>query len=253
MQKDLVSLPKEIVAAKTSGLTNEGTDNIRAQFYSLLVRLQEMEARFTGDVPSVKELRQQVADAKKTMEQEEQTRTSVTQSPNKPYEEQQIALLRQEPKLAALTARLKTVETQLGGAKAELTAINEAELQIHRLEREVALSDFTYRKHSESLEMARIDAALEKQRITNISVTQTASLELKPIWPKKGIMAAFGFMLATGCTVLYVIAREWKDRTIRRPEDIDRYLGVPNLVSIPRLDRHQVANHLGRMSNVAKH
>ena len=51
------------------------------------------------------------------------------------------------------------------------------------LQRELALQDAKYRKYSENREQARIDQALETNKISNISVVQQATASTKPVRP----------------------------------------------------------------------
>ena len=75
------------------------------------------------------------------------------------------------------------------------------------MERDLELDRANYRTYAASLERARIGAALESQRISNISVAQDATYEPKAIRPRKmfllpcglvaGLMSALGLALVT--------------------------------------------------------
>ena len=86
--------------------------------------------------------------------------------------------------MASLNARTRELRSQLSVARDELKIFNENELQVARLEREVEMLDGEYRKYSASLEQARIDQALEFERMSNINVAQEATCEAMPVSPR---------------------------------------------------------------------
>ena len=65
-----------------------------------------------------------------------------------------------------------------------MTTLNENELRLAALQRDVDLLETDYRKYSANLEQARIDQQLEAQRMSNISIAQPASFEPRPVRPR---------------------------------------------------------------------
>ena len=81
MQRQLAGLPDSEVSQETSGLGNEGTDRMRDQFYALQVREKEAQAKYTDEHPKLRQIRNQLAAARKLLEEEEKTRRQVTTEP----------------------------------------------------------------------------------------------------------------------------------------------------------------------------
>jgi hypothetical protein len=92
-----------------------------------------------------------------------------------------------------------------------------SELDIPR-NRELALQDAKYKKYSDNLEQARLDQALEMNKISNISVVRAASDFLKPVWPEKArnlpMGVLFGILGGIGLTFTF----EHFDHTLKTPK-----------------------------------
>jgi len=223
-----------------TGLADEGTDGIRGQLYTLQIKEQEAVAKYTEEHPKMKEIRRQVAEAKALLANEKYSRTHVTTGPNQVYEQGQLKLLAEEPKLSSLRAKANVLTGQLLAANNALQTLNQNELRIVKLQREIQLLDASYRKYSVNLEQARIDQALEIERLSNIDVVQPATYNVKPVRPRKRVNLALGFVVAVLGAVGLALLLEYRDHSLRSPEDIEHSLRVPTLVSIPRMRSEQL-------------
>ena len=185
LRQKLASLPETQVAAETSGIGDEGTNRMRDQFFSLQMREKEAQAKYTDDHPKMQAIHQQVATARAVLDAEERSRKQVTKEPDRLHQQAALAILTEEPALASAQAQAEQLRTQLAGVRKELLDLNENEMRVAALQREVALLEVDYRKYANSLEQARIDQQLEVQRMSNIGIVQSASYEPRPIRPRK--------------------------------------------------------------------
>lgn len=228
-------MPETMVVAETSGLAVEAVDGMREQLYTLETREQELLTKYSESHLEVVQVHQQAEALRKILGAEKQSRTSVTKGPNRAREEAEVRLAVEEPNLAMLRARSEALRTQVVAARSDLIRLNDDDLQLSRLQREVALADAIYRRHQEHLEDARLNQALESQRISNISTVQPASLERKPAKPQLAITLGLGVLCAACLAVGVVGLSEYLDRSLKSAQDTEDVLGVPALVSIPRL------------------
>jgi polysaccharide biosynthesis protein PslE len=230
----LDKLPQTEVTAEKAGVGNEGSDMMRHQFYNLQVQEQAAAAKYTDQHPMLRELRQQTAAARRLLDQEERTRRETTTAPGRRYEQAQLALLADEPLLAAHETEVTALRDQLAQLKGQLKTFNENDLRIAALQREVELSTASYRRYSESQEQARIDQALQSERISNINVVQPATLEAKPISPRVAWNLLLGVVAGLAGSIGVAAAAEHSDRTLKTSEDVEQKLEVPVLASLPR-------------------
>ena len=226
--------------SKDSGHPNVAADGMRQQLYALQLREKELASRVTDRDEELKLVRDQVASAQKIVDSLAPDRTQTTVGRNQLFEEGRLTLFRQRTNLASLKAKSSVIQSQLAEAKKQLQTLNNQEVQIAQLQREIQLLDTNYRKYSDSLEQARVDEALEKQRISNINVAQPPTLSRQPVRPRKLIALFFGFVIAFCGGLAIPLVAEHLDPTFRSTEQVESRLTLPVLVSIPQMKRRQL-------------
>jgi uncharacterized protein involved in exopolysaccharide biosynthesis len=200
---------------------------MRGQLYTLQLRELEYRLKYPAGHPDLERVRQQAAAAKEIVGQEEHDREQLTEGPSRVYEEAQIALLKQEPVLAALRAKADTLRAQLEQQRKELRAFNDNSLRVARLEREFLLQESHYRRYADNLEQAQIDRALETERISNISVVQPATYDDVPVQPRPLLNFGLGALLAVAGAVGLVLLAERRDLSTEVSVDVESLLELP--------------------------
>jgi polysaccharide biosynthesis protein PslE len=234
LRSKLASLPDTQVANETSGFNNEGTDRMRDQFYALQVREKEAQAKYTDDHPKLRQIHDQVARSKAILDEEERGRKQVTKEPGRLHQQAELTLLAEEPTLASWQAHAHELRTQLAGVHKELAALNDNEMRVASLQREVDLLEADYRKYSNSLEQARIDQQLEAQRMSNIGIVQPASYEPRPVRPRAAMNLLLGICVGLFGALALPLALDQFEDSPRMPEGVEERL-APTLATIPRL------------------
>jgi polysaccharide biosynthesis protein PslE len=214
---------------------NAAADGMRQQLFALQLKERELSARTTERNVELKLVREQVAASQKLVAAFDKTRSQYTTGPNRNSEELRLQLLRQESALAASRAKASVLDTQLAAAKKQLRTQTDSELQIAQLQREIEIRDANYRKYANALEQARIDDSLERERISNVFVVQPPTLSGKPVRPPQlfALLAGVGIALFGGVVLAYVA--EYLDHSLKTPQEVEFRLGLPVLVSIPRV------------------
>jgi uncharacterized protein involved in exopolysaccharide biosynthesis len=239
LRQKLSTLPKTQVATEDSGFSNEGTDNMRAELYKLRVEEEEAAAKMTDDSPRMRELRARNAKAREMLAAEDTTRKHVSTVPAKLYQEAELALLNEEPVLSACEAQVAELRTQVAGEQRALAQLNDNERRINGMQREIALNEASYHKYAVSVEQSRIDKALEDQRISNVSVVQTASFDRKPISPHVATNIMLGLLAGVSGGLALALGLEFFSRSLRSAEDVEKHLSLPTLAAIPRFSQKQ--------------
>jgi uncharacterized protein involved in exopolysaccharide biosynthesis len=223
-----------LVTQETRGTSNQGADLMRARLYELQLREQELLSKYTPTSTPVQEVRRQIEEAKALLAKEEPTRTQVTMGINTAYQELNLDLIKENANLSSLEAKAKVIKTQLNSARAEL---NNTEVKMVNLQRELSLLDAKYRKYTENLEQSRIDQALMKNKMTNISVIQEATASQKPVKPLKSLYIGLGFLLGILGGIFLAFFSEYHDHSLKKPQDVEEKLNLPLLASIPVLKK----------------
>jgi len=147
------------------------------------------------------------------------------------------SLLNSRAELASLGAERTVVKQQHDEARQALAKLEAGEARVRKLQRRRDIEEANYLYFSKNLEQTRIDEALDSGKVTNISVVQKASSPLQGIRQevakRMGISVVLGLILGFG--LAFVLENGVYTRWFVRPSDISKALGIPLLVSIPRL------------------
>jgi capsular exopolysaccharide synthesis family protein len=230
----ITETPQTIVMGNTKGFPNYAADGMRQKVYELQLKEQDLRSKYTDKNVLVQEVQRQIGIAESLLKREAPTRNQVTNGINPAYQELKLAMVKEESAVAALAAKKDSLVVHLASVKSELQGFNNSEVQLARLQREKDIQEANYRKYNEKMEQARIDSALEMQKISNISVAQAATDPIKPISPKKGLNLALGFMFGGLGAVGLAFMAEYNDHSLKRPGEVERKLRVPLLATIPQ-------------------
>ncbi len=233
----LAGMSPTLVTQETRGTSNQGADLMRARLYELQLKEQELLSKYTPTSMPVQEVSRQIEEAKALLAKEEPTRTQVTMGINTAYQELNLDLIKENANLSSSEAKANVIKTQLNGARAELTELNNTEVKMVNLQRELSLSDAKYRKYTENLEQSRIDQALMNNKMSNISVIQEATGSQRPVKPLKSLYIALGFFLGILGGIFLAFFSEYHDHSLKKPQDVEEKLNLPLLASIPVLKK----------------
>lgn len=133
----------------------------------------------------------------------------------------------------SLKSRLQQLETQMTELQEEAGRIDQVELAIKDLERRKALEESNYRTLLANLEKNRLSDAQSDGRVSNITIIQppttpsvAQSVKIKVAGGVGGGLAALGLIWAFLVDLML-------DRTIKRPTEIQRNLGIPLFMNLP--------------------
>ena len=207
-QAILKKTPSLVDVGKTVGMPHSAVEAMREQLFALQVREQEMLSLYSEEYPLTRAIRAQVVAAREALEREPVT-AQASLGPNPAYQEINVALVKSEAQTASLQAHATALRDQLVPVRMEVNKLNDHELTIARLEREIDLETANYKKYAENLEQARIDHELEMSSISNLNVLQPPTYSITPTKPRIVLNLALGFAgaLAGGLGVGLVAER----------------------------------------------
>lgn len=233
IREQLSDLPSMLIKEETTGHANAAADEMRNQLYALQLKEAELLTTYQEDYYLVQNIRRQIAEAKAILEQESDPRTQTTRATNRLHEELQLSLLTAQTELSRQRAMAGALSDQLVAGRKELEQLNGNAVRLTEMQRELELADAKYRKYADNLEQARIDQALETNRISNINVVQSPSLALKPVKPEKLMNMALALVIGTLGALVLALTAEQLDTTIGTPEAAEEAAGAPALAEVP--------------------
>jgi len=182
---------------------------------TLRMSLNELLTRYTEDHREVRSLREEIALAEADLKQEVGRVIDL-----------------QETSLSALRAEEEALRSTVNMLYTEVKSLPEKELTVSKLQRAIDNHKQVYSMLMLKREEARVSEASDR-RITNVSVISPATMPGKPVKPQKGLLLFVGCLIGIigGFGLAFVL--EYMDHSLRTAEDVEHYLHLPVLASIP--------------------
>ncbi|MGD9632898.1 MAG: GumC family protein [Pirellulales bacterium] len=214
--RDRMSAFQMTAVGNRRSILEKEEEAMRQKLYDLELRENDLKSRYTDAYPILIEVRRQRADTEKRLTEIAASRREISGSG--------VATKGDADSRSALVDELKSV--------------NEQELQIAQLTRDVELLENKYRMHVEKMEQARVNDAMGNQvKLGNVKVAQAASLVHKPVSPNKAILIALGMLTAIAGSIGLAFLLETLDQTLRTTGQVEAHLGLPVLLSLPQPKR----------------
>jgi uncharacterized protein involved in exopolysaccharide biosynthesis len=226
LRKTLDDIPEVLVTQETTGFSDHAADLMRAKLYELQLKEQDIASKFAEGSQQIQMVRREVAEAKALLDREiaKKGRAEVTKGINSAHQQVQSALFTEQATLSSLQAKVNNLRIQLANTQVELKTLNDADLRMTRLKRDISIQEANYLRYSENLEQARIDHALETEKISNISVVQPATLPTKPVPQRKLLELVLGLFVGVFGAIGLALFFEYIDHSIRTPEEAEKKL-----------------------------
>lgn len=240
LERELETIPERIVTQQVDGHANVAADQMRNELYRLEIQLQEMLTKYTESHPKIASLREQVSKAKAIHEEQKNARTQVTHEVDPARRQLRLELHSETAQAAALQAKVTTLRTQLADMRTTARELNVHAIRIAEVQRRVEAAQVSYKSYVHGREQARIDEALERERLSSVKIVQPATYVTKPVAPKKVALLSVGLMLATFGAFGVALVSEHFDHSFKTPEEVEERLELPVFLSIPSLQRRSV-------------
>jgi uncharacterized protein involved in exopolysaccharide biosynthesis len=240
------------MTAQRIGELNKAYLDAQAARLAIEARLREMEtlARTAstspsgvvlGDNPLIQKLRTEAAEldiqlskALKVYKEKHpevlKIRSQIDQVNERIMAEVQVALKAAEAEYRLAKSREDTMLQRLNAAKQEVQDLSEKEVQYGVLARDAASNQQLY---DLMLKRSKEAGLSGESGVTNVQVVEEAILPKVPVAPRKArnilIAAVAGLIVGVGLAFFL----EYYDTSIRTPEEVERYLGLPTLGVVP--------------------
>lgn len=145
--------------------------------------------------------------------------------------------------LSALMLENKNLKSKLHEKQREfyhtrIRVIDEKEVELHRMERELSLVEESYRRYVGRLEDSRISEALDLAQISNVSVIEPAYVPFSPtrrisFLPRRVLHILAGTIVGLIVGIGYAFLARQLDHTFQDREDVEQLLKFPCFASIP--------------------
>jgi uncharacterized protein involved in exopolysaccharide biosynthesis len=226
--EQIARLQQGIAAAEREAATaaNERVQNLRRE---LTTAQRDVEATARQKIAG---LRAQLAAA----EREGNAFTRATVALNPLREILNRDLISARARLTTLVSQRRGLRDQLDDARAGLAQMQDKRVEAERLGRDIEMAKAVYLQNTKRLDDVRLTAALRKHQLTNIAVIEPPRATPERLSLRRlALVALLGAVVGLGLGVAAALALEFFNWSLRTPEDVEFYLGVPALATVPAL------------------
>jgi len=234
--KQLASTPKNIPQGKEVNYNPYLINTLEARLVELELKERGLLTKYTTRNRLVQNVRSEIRIVKdKLEEQDNKGYKKSLYGPNPTYQRLQQELFQNETDLKALNAKKKAQRSQLAEYRGKLDKLNRIEMELNQLQNQLDVDRQNYRLYLTKFEESRISNAMDAERITNVTVIEPALPPLKPVSPKVSLNIALGILFGGFGGLFLAFFLEYLDDSMDKPEEVEQYLRLPVLTSIPEL------------------
>lgn len=224
------------VAAEMETAENPTMRDFTNKLNNLMMQRVDKLRQFSPTSEQIKSLDKSIAEVKSWIRQQPRYYQSGEVTKINPLMTRSEELVIENEILASESnAMLVVLDAQIADLRKERESVLMALNELNELDRRNTVAQSNYELYSSNLEKARIDAELDKSRISNVKVMESATYNPIRIKPRTmlllGLAPVLGIVFAAFVAYLSVLV----DRRIYDGDKLEAIVGVPVLATIPEL------------------
>ncbi len=204
----LNTLPKEVETNSITGFPNDGMGNTESRLYAIELKLEQMLTKYSENNPIIISLQHEKERAEQLLASGGDSRFQATRGINPVYQQIAQKKAEQEAEAISLESKLSAFSAQLGDVQGKLNKLNDAQGILSELQQKYNVLQESLLDYSKKREQARIDMALETERITNINVIQPPSYSDKSVSASRKVILMLAIVFAGGFGCVVAISKD---------------------------------------------
>lgn len=224
--------------------SNPIADTLRGKLLDLQFRESDLASRYTDANPSLIDVRRQKKEVERMLTGESSKMPGmdlIADAVDGPSQEIELQETLAKVELEAESAREGTLIKAINDVRKDLDILMGNEKSVKQHERDVDILENEYRQYLKSMQVADISSALDKDKISNVSILQRATLPAEPVKSQRKLLAllGFGIFLSLLGGIGWAFGVEFCDHSVKTSEEVEKKLGLPVLVALPYHKRHK--------------
>ena len=237
IRQQLAATPKTIPHGEETDHNPYLISTLQARLVELELKEKELLSKYTEQNRLVRNVRDNIQMVREKLAMQETKRYGKSRSGlNVTYQRLQQELFRNQAELRALKAKKHTQSGQLSGYKKKLEKFNRIEVELNGLKHEIDMDRQNYRLYLTKFEESRISNAMDTEKIANVSLIEPAHPPLKPVSPKALLNMVLAVFLGGFGGLGLAFLLEYLDDSLEKTDDVEDYLQLPVLASIPEIE-----------------
>lgn len=216
------------VGSVSAVLTNPVVGSLKARLVQLEGDYQEMLKTFKSNYPDMVRLKQQINSAKGKLQKE---MVNIQRSMKADY----LAAKRQEDK----------IREELSLFNRKMYSLQDSSVDYNTLKREVDTNGTLYNNLLQRLEEVNVASAVNT---SNISIIEPAIVPFSKYRPRPKLNMIIGLFSGLLLGLGFAFLRDALDHSIKSPEELEHFTGLPVLGMIPRVTKSSLKKNLSMIT-----
>lgn len=204
----------------------------KGRLLALQLHEQDLLKKYTDNNRLVVNARKDIALVRSFLLEQEKELAMRAKKANPVYLDINKDLFRAETDASGLSSKAAVISGQLRAIDRELKALDLSEMKLDNLIREKVINEKNYQTYAERAEEARILDEMNRLKLANISIIQSAAVPTEPVTKKRLIMLV-GILLGAIASIGFAFLFEYMSQDFSTPEKVEKLLGLPVLATIP--------------------
>lgn len=233
LQKQASSIPPRETTVLKSSDSALLLQQLKSSLLDLQLKRTQLLTQYQPTYPLVVEVNEQIAQAQAALANAEKSHIEERTTDRDPnYEQVQENLTQSRVQLAGLNARATSLAREYADDEQQVRWLEAQGMSQQDLMRQEKTAEDNYLLLLHKEQEARISEALDKRRIFNVSIVQTASVPALPVHPVWWYVM-YGGMLSILIAFAAAAGVDRLDPTLRTSDEVEGILHTPVLVTLP--------------------
>ncbi|MGB7343680.1 MAG: exopolysaccharide biosynthesis protein [Pirellulaceae bacterium] len=208
LKQRLAEIEQWVPTSITKGIASKAGEDMRTALYAVQVQNSESMTKLKPSHPKYRLVQKTMAQSQGILDDEAKDREQTLEAINPVFQTLQSEFEATAARAAGLKSRYETLASSVDHANADLVRLNNDGVRLSELQRASEVAERNFMTHAKSLEEARIASALDTQELSDVSVIQNASLNLKKVGPPRLTLLVLAGMLGLLAATLQAILRQ---------------------------------------------
>ncbi len=234
IQDDLAHTPATITTDETVEHNPHAVSVLKERLVDLEIKEHDLLNKYADKNPLVQQVEKDLQTVRAELAKQEATRYGTTRwGPNPAYQTLQQSLVQTQADFAAVRARKDSQKAQLAEFQRQMAQFNPVQLEYNRRQQDVEAYQEKYRMYLTKFEDSRISEAMDRERITNVSVIEPAIRPVTPVSPKVPLILGLAVIFGASGAVGFALLCEHLDESMEKAEHVETLLQLPVLATVP--------------------
>jgi polysaccharide biosynthesis protein PslE len=230
--KALIAASQRNLPTKREESPNPILAKLREELTNLQIERSKLFTKFQERSEPVQNVEEQIARVAQLIEKENATQVFATYELNPLVSSVEQRLSERSIQLGGLKGKTEVQKQQRDKLEEELRTLADADAKLAEIERERQIAEQKYLEIVKRKQEADVAAALDLQRISNVSVLTPPISSIEPVSPRRlmmmGLSAVLGLLLGFGLSLLL----KYLDDRVGQPTQLVELTGLPHLGTI---------------------